>query len=187
LDFNETPYIGGAINELQLAPDQVDPPIPALMVLETDTETETKKQLVARILEKSGADAKEETIIDLPLTWDEAVAMIQIQERARQGRLRFQLMKQIRSKGKGKEVQGRGLQRTKPLMNPNQAAVKLQSVWRSYKARRTIQDLRQAEFIFLGMVSEFLFIHLLKSCNDIFGKRPKTSLPFVKTSPKRRS
>lgn len=58
--------------------------------------TETKKQLVARVLEKSGADVKEETSIDLPLTWDEAVAMIQIQERARQGRLRFQLMKQIR-------------------------------------------------------------------------------------------
>ncbi len=60
----------------------------------------------------------------------------------------------LRSKGQGKEtVQGRGLQRTRPLMNANQAAIKLQSVWRSYKARRTIQELRLAEFVFLGMVS----------------------------------
>ncbi len=38
LDFNETPYVGGAISELKLSPDGIDPPIPALMLLETDAE-----------------------------------------------------------------------------------------------------------------------------------------------------
>lgn len=57
----------------------------------------------------------------------EAVSFIQIHERARQGRLRFQLMKQIRQQ---KMQAGRGLHKLKPAMNPNTAALKIQSAWR---------------------------------------------------------
>ena len=158
LDFNETPFIGTAVKELFLSPDQVTPPIPSQLLTELETsETAAKRRLVTRVLEKVGLDGNDEPVTDMPLTWDEAVAIIQIQERARQGRLRFQLMKQIRSKGSKNEVQGRGLSRTKPLMTPHQAAVKLQSVWRSFSARRTMQRLRHDELVFLGMV--FMYMH----------------------------
>lgn len=108
LDYNESPYIGMAVAELQLPSDQIDPPMPMDILTQNDDEYQSKKYLVKCLLEKFGRHDQDDTSSDVPLTWDEAVSFIQIQERARQGRLRFQLMKQIRA-DREKKGQGRGL------------------------------------------------------------------------------
>lgn len=108
-------------------------------------------QVVQRALSKHGRTAGRRAMsADVLMTWDEAVAMIQIHERARQGRLRFQLMKQIRQR---KLQAGRGLHKLKPAMNPNTAALKIQSCWRSYLSLKRVRALRHQEMVFLGMVS----------------------------------
>ncbi len=106
-------------------------------------------QVVQRILLKHERTGRRGLSADVLMTWDEAVAVIQIHERARQGRLRFQLMKQIRQQ---KMQAGRGLHKLKPAMNPNTAALKIQSAWRCYVGLKRVRQLRHQEMVFLGMV-----------------------------------
>lgn len=156
LDFNETPFIGAAIAQLKLSPEQVDPPLTLFLNGEGDTqgkasgEESERKELVERILLKLERNPRRQLSADgASMTWDEAVACIQIHERARQGRLRFNLMKQIRQQ---KLLATRGLHKLKPLMNPTQAALKIQNAWRSFLALKRVRQLRHQEMVFLGMV-----------------------------------
>ncbi len=164
LEYNETPFIGAALTQLKLSPEQVDPPLTLFIDGNRDghsssrsaNETE-RKELVQRILLKLERNPRRQLSADAAsMTWDEAVALIQIHERARQGRLRFNLMKQIRQQ---KLLAGRGLHKLKPLMNPTQAALKIQNAWRSFLALKRVRQLRHAEMVFLGMVSR-IFSHV---------------------------
>lgn len=160
LDFNETPYIGAALAQLKLSPDQIDPPLTVFIdsgdrkgdgSSRSQTESE-RKEIVERTLIKLERNPRRQLSSEATaMTWDEAVALIQIHERARQGRLRFNLMKQIRQQ---KMMASRGLNKLKPAMNPNTAASKIQSAWRSYLALQRVRQLRHAEMVFLGMVSD---------------------------------
>ena len=94
------------------------------------------------------------------LSWDEAIALIQIHERARQGRLRFNLMKQIRQQ---KTAQGRGLHKSRPSMTPSSAAQLIQSHWRRFLATKRVHRMRRQEMIFLGMVPSFFTWELKKN------------------------
>ncbi len=157
LDFNETPFVGTALAQLKLSPEQVDPPLTLLIDGDRDgnasfrsaSETE-RKQLVQRVLLKLERNPRRQLSADsASMTWDEAVALIQIHERARQGRLRFNLMKQIRQQ---KMLAGRGLHKLKPAMNTYTAAIKIQNAWRSFLALKRVRQMRHQEMVFLGMV-----------------------------------
>ena len=156
MDFNETPYIGAALAHLKLSPEAVDPPL-TLFLDDGDGEEDgaraERARMVQRVLAKLERSGRRDmSSADVLMTWDEAVAMIQIHERARQGRLRFSLMKQIRQQ---KLQAGRGLHKLKPAMNPNAAALKIQSAWRSYLGLKRVRQLRHQEMVFLGMVKKF--------------------------------
>ncbi|XP_046446993.1 dynein regulatory complex protein 11-like isoform X2 [Daphnia pulex] len=157
LDFNETPFVGTALAQLKLSPEQVDPPLTLFIDGDRDgnasfrsaSETE-RKQLVQRVLLKLERNPRRQLSADsASMTWDEAVALIQIHERARQGRLRFNLMKQIRQQ---KMLAGRGLHKLKPAMNTYTAAIKIQNAWRSFLALKRVRQMRHQEMVFLGMV-----------------------------------
>ena len=163
LDFNETPFVGTALAQLKLSPEQVDPPLSLFVNGDRDgnasfrsaSETE-RKQLVQRVLLKLERNPRRQLSADSALmTWDEAVALIQIHERARQGRLRFNLMKQIRQQ---KMLAGRGLHKLKPAMNTYTAAIKIQNAWRSFLALKRVRQLRHQEMVFLGMVTTLFLI-----------------------------
>lgn len=159
LDFNETPFIGAALAQLKMSPEQVDPPLTLFIDGASDhdghagggSESQVeRKQLVQRVLIKLERNPRRQMSNDgTTMTWDEAVALIQIHERARQGRLRFNLMKQIRQQ---KMLASRGLHKLKPAMNPNTAALKIQNAWRSFLALKRVRQLRHQEMVFLGMV-----------------------------------
>lgn len=90
--------------------------------------------------------------------------MLQIHERARQGRLRAKLMLDIRSSEKQSEMKktketaaAEAEENTVSLVT---AAVRIQKLWRGYITRKYAQRKREEELIFIGMVSIFIFIFL---------------------------
>ncbi|KAK2108208.1 hypothetical protein P7K49_013373 [Saguinus oedipus] len=86
------------------------------------------------------------------IPFDEAVKLIQIAERARQGRLRASFMKQI-------FLQEYRAQQSKTLdqkvMNRWAAALRIQKAWRGFHQCKNTEKLREEEMVFLGMVSFF--------------------------------
>lgn len=83
------------------------------------------------------------------LSSEEAVRVLKVHERARQGRLRLGLMKEIRAR----EEKGRLATRERgSVMPPFQAAQQVQRFWRGYITRKKTQQLRQQELEFIGMV-----------------------------------
>lgn len=62
---------------------------------------------------------------DIKMSLDDAIRLIQIHERARQGRLRAKFMKEIREQEeRERNAQGRGA----PTLDPDVAAVRIQKV-----------------------------------------------------------
>ena len=100
---------------------------------------------------------------------EEAIKLLQIHERARQGRLRAKLMLDIRSSEKQSEMK-----KTKETVKEEEessvslvtAAVRIQKLWRGYITRKYAQRKREEELIFIGMVSIFIpFLLLTPTCS----------------------
>ncbi|KAM4776547.1 dynein regulatory complex protein 11 isoform 2-T2 [Cyanocitta cristata] len=114
---------------------------------------EIKKEMVA--LEKSECHHMDDILMDLQrvpepvtaMTLEEGIKVVQVAERARQGRARAAFMKRIYLEEKRqsqKEAQEMG-------KNPDDAATCIQKVWRGYRQRKETEKLREEEMVFLGM------------------------------------
>ncbi|KAM4897660.1 dynein regulatory complex protein 11 [Sylvia borin] len=114
---------------------------------------EIKREMVA--LEKCECHHMDGILMDLKrvpepvtaMTLEEGIKVIQVAERARQGRARAAFMKGIYLEEKRqsrKEDQETG-------KNPDDAATCIQKVWRGYSQRKRTEKLREEEMIFLGM------------------------------------
>ncbi|EPQ16321.1 Putative IQ and AAA domain-containing protein 1 [Myotis brandtii] len=79
----------------------------------------------------------------------EAIILLQTAERARQGRLRATFIREIRrEEERDRKMRESGWHR----LNPNQAAITIQKVWKGYLQRKHTQYERQAEMEFIGMI-----------------------------------
>ena len=80
--------------------------------------------------------------------------MLQIHERARQGRLRAKLMRDIRNSEKQSE-QKKAVETVESDLQIGlaAAAVRIQKLWRGFITRKFAQRKREEELIFIGMVS----------------------------------
>ncbi|XP_015490416.1 dynein regulatory complex protein 11 isoform X3 [Parus major] len=114
---------------------------------------EIKKEMVA--LENSECHCLDGILMDLQrvpevvtaMTLEEGIRVIQVAERARQGRARAAFMRRIYLEEKRqskKEEQEMG-------KNPDDAATCIQKVWRGYSQRKKTEKLREEEMVFLGM------------------------------------
>lgn len=83
------------------------------------------------------------------MTMEEAIQLIQVHERARQGQLRAKLMTNIRQE---EERQRLAQQQGKPTIDLDTAATVIQKVWKGYSQRKKTARLRAEELIFVGMV-----------------------------------
>lgn len=63
------------------------------------------------------------------MPWDQAIRIIQIHERARQGRLRARFMREIRQQ---EERERQALTRGAPTLDPDVAAIRIQKVFLNY-------------------------------------------------------
>ncbi|XP_013192075.1 dynein regulatory complex protein 11 [Amyelois transitella] len=130
-----------ALEKLQVTPFEAEPVIPQYFIREREEEVQSRRQFVLETLRKLGHEpVKPEPLV---LTEQQAVLIIQSHERARQGRLRGQFMKEIRLlKEKGRDQKGE--------MSAS-AATAIQKVWRGFLARRQTKKRKRDEQLLIGM------------------------------------
>ncbi|CAH2094784.1 unnamed protein product [Euphydryas editha] len=131
-----------SLKKLAVTPHEAEPCIPQYFVREREEEIEKRKTFITDTLIKLGHESPKQK--PLVLTEQQAVIIIQSHERARQGRLRGQFMKEIRLlKEKGRDQKGE--------MTAS-AATAIQRVWRGFIARRDTRKRKKEEQLLIGMV-----------------------------------
>uniref|UniRef100_A0A2K5BZ71 IQ motif containing with AAA domain 1 n=1 Tax=Aotus nancymaae TaxID=37293 RepID=A0A2K5BZ71_AOTNA len=154
LELTEFHYFDDILQDLKLTPQQLDIPIPKYFLKEKLEVIKEREKILAQILADSGIETSEVKYSEKSIPFDEAVKLIQIAERARQGRLRALFMKQIflqEYRAKQSKILG------KKVMDPWAAALRIQKAWRGFCQCKNTEKLREEEMIFLGMTPPPLF------------------------------
>jgi len=159
--------------DLRMGPEAVEVPVPKYFKEKSDNdEVNKKRDVLEKILEESGLlsssvllsvgqsinpmDEGTSTLLVPRLTRDQAIRIIQRNERGRQGVVRARLMKELRDEemlrkrataANGGEADGGG----GVLSNPQAAATMIQKVFRGHLVRLKINKQRKEEMVFLGM------------------------------------
>ncbi|KAG8124608.1 hypothetical protein E2320_019866, partial [Naja naja] len=126
LEFSEYHYFDDILQDLKLSPDNIEIPIPRYFIKEKIKKKPVKVMLL-----------------------EEAVRIIQVAERARQGRLRATFMKQIFLEEKRER-----LARLQGSKGPDveTAAMCIQRIWRGHTQWKKTLKIREEEMVFLGMI-----------------------------------
>ncbi|XP_048362194.1 dynein regulatory complex protein 11 [Sphaerodactylus townsendi] len=163
LEYSEFHYFDDILQDLKLIPDSIDIPIPRYFIKEKLKVLKERERILAQILLDAGLYDDEPVENHLEprrgrarkrvkvMVLDEAVRLIQIAERARQGRLRATFMKQIYLEEK-RERQAK-LQ-TGKIPNLDASATRIQKFWRGHAQVKKTLKLRDEEMIFLGMCAK---------------------------------
>ncbi|CAM4538719.1 dynein regulatory complex protein 11 isoform X1 [Lepidochelys kempii] len=148
LENSEFHYFDDILQDLKLSPEHIEIPIPRYFIKEKLKVLREREKILAQILINAGLqDIKPKKYVK-PLPLEEVIRVIQISERARQGRLRATFMKQIYLEEK-RERQAK-LQGAKGP-NLDAAALRIQKVWRGFTQWKKTEKMREEEMIFLGM------------------------------------
>ncbi|XP_075036492.1 dynein regulatory complex protein 11 isoform X1 [Mixophyes fleayi] len=149
LEISEFQYFDDILQDLKMGPESLEIPIPRYFIKEKMKVLKDRERILSQILERNGAkDAGMVKPLKL-MPLDEAVRVIQVSERARQGRLRAKFMREIHLEEKRErmaKLQGEN------TLDPELAAQRIQKVWRGYIQRKRTKQQREEEMIFLGMV-----------------------------------
>ncbi|XP_067116752.1 dynein regulatory complex protein 11 [Osmerus mordax] len=149
LEFSEFHYFDDVLEDLKLTPEDLEVPIPRFFVREKIRILRDREKMLAHVLAKGG-DLEQEPEVSLQtMCVEEAVRVLQVSERARQGRLRARFMKEIRQ---AEEEAAQGTSSTPTTLDPDQAATRIQKVWLGYSTRKRTKQERLEEMIFLGMI-----------------------------------
>ncbi|XP_006866877.1 PREDICTED: IQ and AAA domain-containing protein 1 [Chrysochloris asiatica] len=149
LELTEFHYFDDILQDLKLAPQQLDIPIPRYFLKEKLEVIKEREKMLAQILADIGLDITSMKTVRKTITLDEAVKAIQIAERARQGRLRAMFMKEIylqEYRAKQSKLLG------DRIPNMAGAALCIQKVWKAFHQNRKTNKQREEEMIFLGMI-----------------------------------
>ncbi|CAI9720153.1 regulatory complex 11-like [Octopus vulgaris] len=147
LEFSEFHYFDDILADYKLTPHDIELPIPKYFLLERKRILKDREGLLDSILTKLGIKVLDKKDM-IQLTFEEAVHIIQMNERARQGRLRAKFMKEIRlQEEREKRAEIRGV----PAMSRLLAALLIQKVWKGFLQRKRTEIERNVELEFLGM------------------------------------
>ncbi|XDV49253.1 hypothetical protein PO909_018536, partial [Leuciscus waleckii] len=148
-EFSEYHYMDDIIQDLKLTPEDLEIPIPRYFIHERNKVLQDRERLFAAILNQMDVTEKTEPNLMRILTLERAIKVIQVAERARQGRLRAKFMREIH---KDSERQKKADEQE--AVSTDQAAVCIQKVWRGFMQRKMTKRLREEEMIFLGMAMD---------------------------------
>uniref|UniRef100_A0A8D2IW34 IQ motif containing with AAA domain 1 like n=1 Tax=Varanus komodoensis TaxID=61221 RepID=A0A8D2IW34_VARKO len=148
LDVSEYHYMDHVLQELKLTPADMEVPIPKYFLSERAKVLQERKEVLAGLLDRVGDALPQPPRAAMPR--EEAVRLVQMAERMRQGRLRARFMWEIRrDEERERKVREGGL--SKP--NRELAATCIQKIWKGHVQRRLTKLARQMEMTFIGMVS----------------------------------
>lgn len=148
IDLSEFSYNDEILEKLKLQPSQTEIKIPRYFQRERKNDIAERDRVTHEILVKLGWLDEEDGVSD-SLTELEAIRLIQMHERARQGRLRAYLMKEIRllkQKDRKDEIE------EKRIDSSLMAAMRIQKMWRGYTARCKTKRRKIDEMILIGML-----------------------------------
>ncbi|XP_063286074.1 dynein regulatory complex protein 11 isoform X1 [Pelobates fuscus] len=149
LEISEFQYFDDILQDMKIGPEGLEIPIPRYFIKEKMKVLKDREQILSQILERIGAKDMDAAKAVKPMSLDEAVRVIQVSERARQGRLRAKFMKEINLEERRErfaKLQG------EITLDPEIAAQRIQKVWRGFIQRKKTKQLREEEMVFLGMV-----------------------------------
>ncbi|XP_003798312.3 IQ and AAA domain-containing protein 1 [Otolemur garnettii] len=148
LELTEFHYFDDILQDLKLAPQQLDIPIPRYFLKEKLQAIKEREKVLAQLLLEFGLATTDMKYGMKSIPFGEAVKLIQISERARQGRLRALFMKQIYMQ----EYRAKQFKLlSEKVADTQAAALRIQKVWRGFRQfKKTIRE-REEEMIFLGM------------------------------------
>ncbi|XP_061393695.1 dynein regulatory complex protein 11-like [Musca vetustissima] len=147
IDLMEFSYNDAVVERLKLTPIDTELRVPRYFLRERRKEIEQRNKTMHDILVKLGW-VEENPVVE-QITEIEAIRLIQMHERARQGRLRAHFMKEIRMlKEKGKNEEKDKDRNDAGLL----AAMKIQKMWRGHTDRRKTRRRKLDEMILIGMV-----------------------------------
>ncbi|XP_034279359.1 LOW QUALITY PROTEIN: IQ and AAA domain-containing protein 1-like [Pantherophis guttatus] len=150
LDLSEYHYMDHVLEELKLTPAEMEVPIPKYFVRERAKVLQERQEVLAGLLARMESSKAIPSPHSLILR-DEAVRLIQMAERMRQGRLRAHFMAEIRRD----EERERKIREGGPdESNRDQAAICIQKIWKGHVQRRLTRMARKAEMAFIGMELE---------------------------------
>ncbi|XP_039985619.1 dynein regulatory complex protein 11 isoform X3 [Xiphias gladius] len=123
-------------------------PIPRYFITERNKELQKRKTILKDILKMVEMTESPEPLMVKDMSQEEAIKIIQMAERSRQGRLRAKLNEESRNMNR--------MYRTKypGTVGIDLAAVCIQKVWRGYIQRKRAKIARDEEMIFLGMAMD---------------------------------
>ncbi|XP_050535374.1 dynein regulatory complex protein 11 [Daktulosphaira vitifoliae] len=144
LNCNEFVYLDAALARQKILPLDIELTIPIHYRDERAEIMRWQYDFIDEILKKTGF-YEEQTVDDI-MPIKQAILLIQRHERARQGRLRAQFMKEVRAMNKpdAGEVELSDVAR--------KAAMKIQRVWRGFITRRKIRCRVVEEMLLIGML-----------------------------------
>ncbi|XP_063003630.1 IQ and AAA domain-containing protein 1-like [Elgaria multicarinata webbii] len=148
LDISEYHYMDHVLQELKLTPADMEVPIPKYFLSERAKVLQERQEVLAGLLTRV-EPSKAMTPPRALMPREEAVRLIQMAERMRQGRLRARFMWEIRrDEERERKVREGG------IFEPNRemAAICIQKIWKGCVQRRLTKFLRQMEMEFIGMV-----------------------------------
>ncbi|NXC24986.1 DRC11 protein, partial [Campylorhamphus procurvoides] len=143
LEGSECQDLGDILTELQRPPEYIEIPIPKYFIKENLDVLQQREKTLDEILLNAGLqEQRPAKAMALP----EAIRLIQVAERARQGRSRAVFMRNIYLEEK------RSTRQEEPTGEAaHRAATGIQKVWRGYVQRKRTEQMREEEMIFLGI------------------------------------
>ncbi|XP_024278486.1 dynein regulatory complex protein 11 [Oncorhynchus tshawytscha] len=150
-EFSEYHYMDDVIQDLKLTPEDIEIPIPRYFLSERSKVLQERRNMLSNILNLIEVVERPKPVGVRALNLEEAIKIIQVSERARQGRLRAKFMREIQ---RDEERQRRAKDRDLGAAAIDTAVVRIQKVWKGYVQRKRTKREREEEMIFLGMAME---------------------------------
>ncbi|XP_060788741.1 dynein regulatory complex protein 11 [Neoarius graeffei] len=147
-EYSEYHFMDDVIQDLKMTPEDLEIPIPKYFLNERRKVLQERTAVLSRILDQNKKEEKSEPEETRFLSRQEAIRIVQVSERARQGRLRTNIMQEIR-----KDAERQRKTKDKDLAQDvlEQAAIQIQKVWKGFIQRKRTKQEREEEMIFLGM------------------------------------